>query len=215
MKENRIYVVRTNVALLAILLLAACSSAPTKPAGESRAEEKPKPAELVTGREAFQKLYATARMSFADARPVRLESEATKDANGHDGKAAVWRTLFASASRRSMRAFVWSGISASDAPERGISHGSEETWVPTNVSTQPFDMAFIKVDSDAAYGVAQKHGGDKALGKDSTLPVLYILEWDASKAQLVWRVIYGNSRNDAKLIVDVDATKGDFIRVER
>ena len=213
MKERRIHALKTTAAILAILFLAACSSEPTK----SGVSDKPaaKPTELATGREAFQKLYATARMSAADARPIRLESQAIKDAMGVDGKAAVWRTQFASASRRSMKAYVWSGASSSDAPDRGISHGSEETWVSTNVSTQPFEMAFIKIDSDAAYEVSQKHGGDKALKKDATLPVLYILDWDASKNVLVWRVIYGSSRDDAKLIVDVDATKGEFIRVER
>jgi len=32
---------------------------------------------------------------------------------------------------------------------------------------------------------------------------------------LVWHVIYGNSRADAKLKVAVDATTGEFIRIEK
>src|SRR5260370_21479338 len=122
MKELRINAFTTNTALLAILFLAACSSEPTKPAGESGTSGgKPaaKPTELATGREAFQKLYATARMWAADARPIRMESQAIKDAMGRDGKAAVWRTQFASASRRSMKAFGWSGASPGDPPHRG------------------------------------------------------------------------------------------------
>jgi hypothetical protein len=32
---------------------------------------------------------------------------------------------------------------------------------------------------------------------------------------LIWHVIYGPSREDAKLVVDVNASSGDFIRVEK
>src|SRR5438477_502229 len=31
---------------------------------------------------------------------------------------------------------------------------------------------------------------------------------------VVWHVMYGGSRNDAKLILDVDATTGEFLRKE-
>ena len=37
--------------------------------------------------------------------------------------------------------------------------------VPTNTNTQVFDVAFLKVDSDKALEVAQKHGGDKLVAK--------------------------------------------------
>jgi len=67
------------------------------------------------------------------------------------------------------------------------------------------------VDSDKAFEVAQKHGGDKI----PDTPVRYFLEWNRSGNTLVWHVIYGNSRNDAKLVVDVDASAGDFIRKEK
>jgi len=203
---------RTLLAALALLALAACSSAPQKPAEQKAA---PKPAEQVTAREAFQKLYITARSWAADARPVRMESQPAADSNGHDGKAGIWRALFASPGRRTIEAFVWSGSAAPDAPERGISHGTEDTFNPTNASTQPFDMQFLKNDSDAAFETAQKHGGDKVLKADPKLPVGYLLDWDMNKNQLVWHVIYGVSRSDAKLAVDVDATAGEFLRVEK
>ena len=37
----------------------------------------------------------------ADAKPYRIESVVTSDANGHDGKAAIWRGSFASPAQRS------------------------------------------------------------------------------------------------------------------
>src|SRR5437016_5539425 len=151
-------VYKTVAALVVILLLGACSSAPPKSAGSPAAEKPaPKPAELATGREAFQKLYPAARLWAADARPVRMESQPNKDANGHDGKSAIWRAQFASPARGGIQRFLWSGTSSDDAPERGVTHSSEDTWTSSNASTQPFDIAFLKIDSDAALLVAQKH----------------------------------------------------------
>ncbi len=101
------------------------------------------------------------------------------------------------------------------APSRGISPGNEDTYSPTNSSTQVFDVNFLKVDSDKAFEVAQKHGGDKVLQKSPDTPILYVLDWNHAGNMLVWHVIYGNSRDDAKLIVDVDGTTGEFIRTEK
>jgi hypothetical protein len=71
------------------------------------------------------------------------------------------------------------------------------------------------VDSDKAFEVAQKHGGEKILQEAADTPVIYLLEWNPSSNTLVWHVIYGNSRNEAKLVADVNATTGEFIRKEK
>ncbi len=207
---------RSAVALVAALLFGACSSEPPKtgPQGAA-AKPEPKATEALTARAAFQKLFATARLWAGDARPVRLESEVTPDANGHDGKAAVWRAVFASPAKRGIEAFVWSGSSAEGAPERGIGHGGEDTFNPSNSSTQPFDPGFLKQDSDVAFTVAQKHGGDKLTKKDANQMVAYLLDWDPRTNQLVWHVAYGPSRRDSKLTIDVDATSGEYIRTEK
>jgi hypothetical protein len=113
-----------------------------------------------------------------------------------------------------MQGFAWSGSATSDM-DRGISHGNEDTFSAANASTQPFDLNFLKIDSDQALATANKHGGDKLLKKDPKLPVQYLLDWDPRKNQLVWHVIYGTSRMSASLVIDVDATKDDFIREEK
>jgi hypothetical protein len=95
--------------------------------------------------------------------------------------------------------------------QRGISHGSEDSYAPSGA----FDIAFLKVDSDKAYEVAQKHGGEKVLADTASTPVIYLLDWNVGGNNLVWHVIYGNSRNDAKLVVDVDGSTGLFIRTEK
>jgi hypothetical protein len=198
---------------LAFLTMAGCSSESSKPAQTEKPQ--PKAADLQTGRYAFQKLYIAARGWARDAQPFRLESQPTADSKGKDGKSAVWRASFASPAGRGVKPYVWSGTDAQDAPSRGISPGNEDTYSPTNASTQVFDIGFLKVDSDKAFEIAQQHGGDKLLEKSPDTPILYVLDWNHTTNQLIWHVIYGNSRDDAKLIVDVNGTTGEFVRVEK
>ena len=202
-------------AIAITVVLAGCSSSP-KPAAkptEARAEN-PKP-ELLTGRVAFQKLFVTARSWAPDAKPSRLESEPVTQASGREGKAGVWRGYFASPGKGTQKPYLWSGISGPDAPERGISPGTEDTFNPANISTRPFDFAFLKSDSDQAFEVAQAHGGKRLLDADPQQPVKYALVWNPSANELVWRVIYGTSENDAKLRVVVDASTGTFLEAEK
>ncbi len=201
------------MAMLALALMAGCSSEPSKPAQTEKPQ--PKAPEFVTGRTAFQKGYIAARGWARDAQPYRLESLLTADSKGKDGKSAVWRAFFASSVQHGAKPYVWSGEDAPDAPSRGISPGTEDNYSPANSSTQVFDIAFLKVDSDKALEVAQKHGGDKLLEKNPDTPILYMLDWSRPTSELIWHVIYGNSRDDAKLTVSVNASTGDFIRVEK
>jgi len=201
------------VAAVLLALLAGCTSDSDKTAQPEQPESKGP--ELITARSAFQKLYVAARGWNQDARPYRLSSVATSDGKGQDGKWAVWRGSFASPAMRSAKTYVWSGSSADGAPARGITFGIEDSYSPTNSSTLVWDMAFLKIDSDQAFATAQKHGGDKVLEKAADTPISYICDWNHNTNQLVWHVIYGTSRDDAKLTVAVDASTGEFIRVEK
>ncbi len=201
-----------------LCLLAGCSSGnKTNGGNESRPSVKPvaKQAEYESGRTAFQKLYVSARMWAADVKPFRLQSQFTADAPTQEGKSGLWRASFASPAKRMMKLFVWSGLVGPDAPQQGISFSAEDTWNPSNTSTEVFDPGFLKVDSASAYSVAQKHGGEKLTQKDPKQPVFFVLDWDASKSQLLWHVIYGSSQDEAKLRIAVDATSGEFVRIEK
>jgi len=200
-----------GLAILAIAMLVGCSSEPSKPAQP----EKPKPADLALGRTGFQKAYISARGWARDAQPFHLESQLNGDSKGHDGRSAIWKAGFASPERRAVKPFIWSGTDANDAPSRGVNPGTEDTYSPNNASTQVFDMAFLKVDSDKAFEVAQKHGGDKILAKDPDTPVIYILDWTHITNELIWHVIYGTSKDDAKLKIAINGTTGEFLRVEK
>ena len=202
----------TSALLVILALLAGCDS---NTATSPQAKPEPKPVELLTGRAAFQKVFIAARNYGADVKPFRIESIPSTDSNGQDGKSAVWRASFASAIQRGVKPFFWSGSNAPDAPSRGVSPGNEDNYNPNNASTQIFDVAFLKVDSDQALTEAQKHGGDKELQKDPTTSVIYICDWNHNTNELVWHVIYGSSRDTAKLTVAINATTGAFIRVEK
>jgi hypothetical protein len=210
-RQKRRQLYGTLAALIMLALLSACTSEPSKPAEP----EKPKGPELITARSAFQKTYVAAHGWNADARPYRLASIATSDGKGQDGKWAVWFGSFASPSARSEKSFTWSGSTADGAPSQGINPGTEDTYSPTNASTQVWDPAFLKIDSDQAFATAQKHGGDKVLEKSPDTPVTYVCDWNHNTNELTWHVIYGPNRDSSKLTVAVNASTGEFIRVEK
>lgn len=82
-----------SLTVILLALLTACSDS-GKPAEPAKPEVKGP--ELITARSAFQKLYVAARGWNQDTKPFRIESTATSDGNGQDGKWAVWRCGFAS-----------------------------------------------------------------------------------------------------------------------
>ena len=196
--------------LVLLAVLAACSD--DKPAETAKPE--PKGPDLILARSALQKVYVAARGWNQDAKPYRIESSITSDGNGHDGKSAIWRGSFASASARSEKTYTWSGSAADGAPSRGVNPGIEDSYSASNSSTQVFDMAFLKIDTDAAFTTAVKHGGDKVLEKDPNTTVVYVCDWNHNTNTLVWHVIFG-TRETPKLTVAVNASSGEFIRVEK
>jgi hypothetical protein len=205
----------------------ACSSKPSGGGEPSSPVPAAKPAEIKpadteTGRVALQRLYTTSRGWAGDTQPVSIESQNYKHAGGnpnpplgHDGKAAVWRGLFASDSRRMMKTYMWSGLTGPDAPTPGITPGNEDPFSPGNSSTQPFQLVYLKTDSDQALEIAQKHGGAALVKKDPNLPVNFTLGWEPRRSMLVWHVIYGQSVNEPQLDVVVDASSKEFVRVEK
>ena len=195
------------VAILAagLVFMAGCSSEPGKPA--TAGTPQPKAPEAITGSSAFFKCYISARIWAPDAQPYRAESHPEAESKGRDGKAAEWRAGFASPSKHATKTFIWSN---SD-----ISHGVDDTYSSTNSSTQIFNVQFLKADTDKAFAVAQQHGGDKLLEKEPDTPVFYVLDWNRQANELLWHVIYGADRDTAKLRVAVNASTGEFSRVEK
>lgn len=204
------------------LLLAAaicgCSSQPDNTSQPAKTETTPKPNkvetnELRAGREALQTMYASARIWSGDAQPVSLTSLPRKGDAG--GKATIWGASFASAGKRSIRNFMWSGAAGEDAPETGVSLGSIDTYSPDNASTRPIDMTFLKIDSNEAFETAQKHGGGTLLKKTPDALVKYQLIWEPRTPRLLWSIRYAPAGNEAKLNILINASTGDFLKIEK
>jgi hypothetical protein len=210
--QHRAYRAALAAMLVTVALFLGCTSTPQKP---PETKPEPKAPESLTGRAAFYKVFIAARSYAADVKPFRIESTPTSEDNGHDGKATIWRVSFASATQRGVKPYIWSGSNLPDAPSRGVSPGNEDVYNPSNASTQVFDPAFLKIDSDQAFAEAQKHGGDKVLEKDPNTPVIYICDWNHNTNQLIWHVIYGSSRDVARLTVAINASTGEFVHAEK
>lgn len=213
------YVRHTLIACLLLALFTACSSSkpaesPSNSSQTAKKSEARQP-QFETGRTAFQKMYLGARLWAPDIKPFRLQSQYSPDAPTSEGKAGLWRASFASPAKRAMKMFIWSGLVGPDAPEQGVTFTAEDSWSPTNTATPVFELAFLKIDSDQAFEVAQKHGGEKLLKKNAKQPVFFMLDWDARKSTLLWHVVYGTSMDDAQLRIAVNATSGEFERVEK
>lgn len=188
--------------ILAAACMTACSSEPSKPAASETPQ--PKAPEAITGSSAFYKCYISARGWAPDVEPYRAESNVSKS---NEGKATEWRTGFASPSKHSVRSYTWTNGE--------VSHNVEDTYSPSNSSTLVFNVQFLKIDTDKAFTVAQEHGGSKLLEKEPDTPILYILDWNKQENTLLWHVIYGADRDTAKLRVAVNASTGEFSRVEK
>jgi hypothetical protein len=197
---------------ISLAVLSGCSSE-NKPAASEKPEVKAP--DLVGGLSGFHRSYVAARSWNQDAQPYRIEAVATNEGNGRDGKWAIWRSSFASPSARSEKTFTWSGSNADGSPSRGVNPGVEDSYSPSNTSTLVFDPQFLKIDSDQALETAKKHGGDKILEGSPDTPVMYVCDWNHNTNQLIWHVIFGPAREGAKLVVSVDASSGEFIRVEK
>jgi len=199
--------------IAALLALAGCSSS-TPPAEESKPAAPPEKKVPVpyTAQECFSRLVAQAHLWTPDAMPAHVESDLNTESNGQDGKSTIWRGIFASATRRSVRTFTCSGSRIPDAAVFGVSAEMETGYDPRVV---PFDSFLLKTNSDQAFKMAQEHGGDALMKKDPQQPVVYVLEMSRGQTMPYWYVIYGRSLKENQGIGVINATTGAFVRATK
>lgn len=195
----------------AAAILVACSSEP-KPSSSAppALAEKKEPA-FYTGKSCLSQMASVAARWQPDALPVHMESGLNAESSGQEGKSTIWRAMFASASRRTNRTFVCSGSRLKEEPAIGVTGSSEMASAP-GISSSMFQPFLLTVDSDKAYAAAREHGGDVFLKKDPKQPVVYTLDWDGKRKELVWGVMFGTSASDSRGVAVVDASTGRFLR---
>lgn len=195
-------------ALLPILLtlLAGCSEPPKA----DKAKEPEKPPAPVTGRQAFQSMYPTARTWALDAQPLQLRSVDIQEVKSEKGRSGAWQGTFVSPAKGKARSYTFSVAEAAGNLHRGVFAGPEESWAGPRGQSMPFDIVAIKTDSDAAYDLAVEHSADY-VKKFPDKPVSFLLEQTRRFPDLAWRVIYGESVSTSDYSVFVDATTGKFL----
>lgn len=197
---------------LVVILMAGCSSQSTKPVPVQAAAPSTPATETVvqyTARECLSRMDGQAVRWASDALIFHFESDINPETDGHGGKSTVWKGIYASASRNSIRSFTCSGSRQAYAPPMGITGQLELAYKP---SATPFQAFLVKADSDKAFEVAQQHGGEALLKKDPKLPVTYLLTMQRGQSVPTWFVIYGKSMDDNKGIGMINATTGGFLR---
>jgi hypothetical protein len=189
-----------------VLLLTSCSETPTV-----AKKEPEKPPEPVTGQSALFRMFQVARGSWAsDVQVLKMNTIALSDVpDVPRGKAAAWQATFTSASRSQSRSYTYSIVEGQGNLHKGVFGLLEEGWSGPHGGNEPFPMAAVKVDTDAAYQTALKEGGDYDK-KNPGKPITFLLEKIAKYPDPVWRVIWGESVGTSNFSVYVDASTGDY-----
>jgi hypothetical protein len=204
-------VLLTATAMVATLLLSACSETPTTAAKvETVVKKEPaKAPEAVSAQRAFYEAYKPARTWAADCLALSVTNGEVPNIKNEAGKAGLWTVTFVSASRKEARVFTYAVVDSGDDIHKGVSVSDALPWNGATPTSKPFSNGEFTVDSDAAYKAAfekasgwlKKHPNQNAtfrLGNASRFP------------DPVWYVQWG-TRKDG-YVAFVDATTGTIVQ---
>jgi hypothetical protein len=197
---------RVLALLSLILLLSACSNAPTE-----TKKEPEKPPAPVTAQSAFLYTYPAARTWAGDSLPLRVRSVNLADVPSEPGKTGAWEVTYVSASQQEARIYTWSAIEAPGPLHKGIFAGKPQTWSGSNGQEKPFTASAFHIDSPAALETA-KAGSKDYLEKPGTKPAInFLLEFTPRFPDPVWRVMWGETPGSAEYTAFVDASTGQMV----
>lgn len=192
---------------VAILLLPACSNSPKTPAA-TNVEPKKEP-EPLTGRNAFFKVYVTARSWAPDVQCLSVSSIPLAEVKSGPATSGAWQVTVVSPSKLRKRTYTWSAVEAEGNLHEGVFAGQEEAFKP-NSKTRPFLIAALKIDTDAALKVAEEKSAEY-MKKNPDMRINYLLELDDKHPNPAWRVIWGDSVGTSGHSVFVDASTGAYL----
>jgi hypothetical protein len=173
------------------------------------AEKKvpPKPAEPVTGQVALYRMYQVVRSWASDAQVVKMNSIHLLEVPSVPGQAGAWEATFASASRGRTRTYTYSVVESPGNLHQGVFGGQVEDL---SAQAQPFLIAAVKVDTDAAYKTALGKAADYDK-KNPHLTISMVLEKNSKFPNPVWRMVWGESLGTSGLSVFIDASTGEYM----
>jgi hypothetical protein len=186
----------TATAMVAALVLSACSEAP-KPTAQVATEAKKEPEkapEAVTAQRAFYELYKPARAWAADLLALSVVSGEVPNIKNEDGKAGLWTVVFVSPSRKEARSFTYAVVASGGDIRKGVNVSNALLWTGATKTSKPFSNSEFAVDSDAAYKVAfEKAAG--WLKKHPNQKATFRLGNASRFAAPVWEIMWGTTKN--------------------
>ena len=195
-------------AIVAVLVLTACSEAPTTPAPTTEAAKPAAPSGPVPALTAFYEMYKPARTWATDIQPLSMASMETDTMKGEDGKYPVWSVVFVSPSKREARTFTYAVVSQGTDIPKGVSAGGAQVWSGATAKSSPFANSEIATNSDAAYQTAMERAGAWVKHNPGKAPQFSLAE-EARYGAPVWYIMWGTKSNG--YLVLVNATTGTVI----
>lgn len=195
-------------AMVGVIALTGCSDAPPV---ETKAKAPAKPAEPITGRQAFQQTYPAARTWAADCQPIRVRSINLPDPKSVDGKAGAWQIDYVSQARGRQRSYTWSAIEGEGSLHKGVFGNPEEAWGGARAQEQPFLAAALKIDTPEALETAISKSAEYAKKPSERPRVNFMLTLTPRYPDPAWRVFWGGSVSAAEWSVFIDATTGAYL----
>ena len=199
-------VLLTAAAMVATLVLSACSEAPNTTAKvETEAKKEPaKAPEAVTAQRAFYEMYKPARTWATDLLALSVASGEVPNIKNEDGKAGLWTAIFVSPSRKEARIFTYAVVGNGDIG-KGINVGNVLSWGGATKTSKPFSNSQFAVDSDAAYKAAYEKA-EIWLKKHPSAKATFRLGNASRFAAPVWYIMWGTTKNGYAALVN--ATTG-------
>ncbi|HLJ49544.1 MAG TPA: hypothetical protein VKU01_26205 [Bryobacteraceae bacterium] len=195
-------------AIVAVLVLTACSEAPTTPAPTTEAAKPAAPTGPVPALTAFYEMYKPARTWATDIQPLSMASMETDTMKGEDGKYPVWSVVFVSPSKREARTFTYAVVAQGTDIHKGVSAGGAQVWSGATAKSAPFANSDIATNSDAAYQTAMERAGAWVKHNPGKAPQFSLAE-ESKYGVPVWYIMWGNKSNG--YLVLVNATTGTVI----
>jgi hypothetical protein len=201
----------TATAVVAALMLPACSEAP-KPAAkvETEATKEPvKAPEAVTALRAFYEMYKPARGWATDLLALSMTSGEVPSIKNEDGKAGLWTAIFVSPSRKEARSFTYAVVDSGADIRKGVSISDALPWAGATPDSKPFTSSEFAVDSDAAYKAALEKAAVWLKAHPDQKPTFRLGNASRFPAP-VWYVMWGSNKNGYAALVN--ATTGATLK---
>ena len=199
-------VLLTATAMVAALVLSACSEAPITTAKvETEVKKEPEKApEAVTAQRAFYEMYKPARTWATDLLALSVVSGEVPNIKNEDGKAGLWTVVFVSPSRREARSMTYAAVE-SEAIPKGVNVGPVLPWGGATKTSKPFTSSEFAVDSDAAYKTAFEKA-EGWLKKHPNMQPTFRLGNASRFSAPIWYIMWGTTKNGYAALVN--ATTG-------